>query len=555
MPLLFQADLTRTLRIWFYRLVNASAPGEPTKKSILSLYVSTIDRMIRLDNDLMQKAIALAARHDRCSQDDVLNALCHIMDGSNIPMGRPATTATHLLEALMARIAHRSQADDRVRVDPNALPVFDFLHEWFQSQSSDQQREQAGGAPAIIAQVLTQLGEPNVALWTAYHSQNQASVFDSEVKFLVIDDQGHSIKQSIHSAGRPKDPEVRNYSMEFAKGCRFEFNRSDGMICSISASASDRVIAVAPGYRFFNPSSGNVNTENTPPDIAHILAADPQQGPSCAAQVAQNYKHWIIGGLHNVKEQAYQRTLESDLQQMPPDVTIHVEISGPEISSWFQHVLSRYVNSVGVNVDDIERLVKKVSSNKLACTNPPVPPSTSDLQEEYFLRLAFWLACELDLERVYVHGLKLDYVIRCHASDDNMNQEVHADLLAKTVVTNRARNLGVTNRPYSTLGMSTSNLEAFIEVCRLRSFPLQETATGKWATLEGLPEFESILDRGWFDDAFEYRDKQIDFRVAVIPVALFRLDPGGLNFVGAGDTTSAISFIFGCFATKGLKRQ
>jgi ADP-dependent phosphofructokinase/glucokinase len=552
MPLLIQAELERKLRWWFYRLASTSPPDKPTEKPILSLFVSTVDRIIRLDNNLIHWAIELAAQYDECPQDDVINALCNIINGSHIPWGRPATTATHVLEALIARIIHQSQADDRVRIDPDAGQVLDFLNEWFQCQSPDQQPEQPGGAPAIIAEMLTQLGEQNVGLWTAYHSQKQASVFDPEVKFLAIDDQCNHVVRRIHNVGRSEDPEIRNYPMEFAKGTEFEFKQSDGSTCSISASASDRVIAISPGYRYFDPSSGRVHTGNIPLDIAHILVANPHQGPTCASQVAQDYKYWIVSGLHKANE-ANQQTLESDLQQVPPDVTIHVEISGPNISRWFQRVLRQYVNSVGVNADDLERLVQKVSSNEPPNASPPYRPNTPDLQEEYLLRLALWLACELNLERVYVHGLKLDYIVRRHASDDEMDQEVRADLLAKLVVTNRARDVGISDRPARVLGMPVSNLETFIELCSLRSFPLQEGRG--WATLEGLPEFEHILDRGWFDDRFECQGRFVDFRVAVIPVALFRLDPVVLKFVGAGDTTSAVSFLFGCFTTRGLKRR
>lgn len=556
MPLLVNADFDRQLRIWFYRLVSATSVG-PTGKSILSLLVSSVDRLILLDNDLMndlmRQAIDLAARHDRCSPDDVVDALCKITDGTPIPKGRRATRATHILEALVARMVYGKSAEDRVRIDPNVPQVLDFLHDWFQCVV--QQVEQPGGAPAIIAQRLAQLGEPNVVLWVPYLSEKQAAVFDPQVRFLNLAQDCKYAAQSIQTAGRPDDPEIRNYSLEFSKGASFEFKRPDGSSCSAVASASDRVIAISPGYLFFDALSSHVDVTKSlaaPPRVDHLLSRDPQLGPSCAAQVAQDYKWWFVGGLHSVS-QPCQPTLEADLRQVPPDVTLHVEIAGPDISLWFQHVLRQCVNSIGVNVDDIRKLAERIVANGTPHAQPPLFSGLSDLENEYFLRLAFWLACELDLERVYVHGLKLDYVVRREASDAEMHQEVVADLLAKTVVMNSFRGASVRARPYSTESIPRNNLESFIDLCEQRAYPTQPVAP----TLESLENFtRSVLDRGWFSDVFVYDGKEIKFRVAIIPVALFRLyPPGGLKIVGAGDTTSAVSFVFGCFTTRGSKRR
>lgn len=551
MPLLTQADLERTMRAWFYRLVLTGQSSEPTNRAILSLFVSTVDRVIQLDPDAMQTAVQLAAKYDGCPQEEVVAAIEQAaLHG--IARGHRATKGTHVLQAVVARMAHQSKAEDRVRIDPEASDVFDFLDAWFTSQPSDRRQEQPGGAPAVIAHVLAQLGELNVALWTAFLSQGQANMFDERVKFLAIDDQHQYSIKDIHEAGRSGDPEIRNYSLEFAKGAQFVFERPGVSTTRvISTAASDRVIAISPGYRFFD-QTGRVDIDRSraiPAGISHILAADPQRGPSCAAQVAQDRSSWVIGGLHHVSNPAEQLALESDLRQVPPNVTIHVEIPGSDISPWFHQVLQRYVDSIGVNVDDIERLAQAMVNNELTHINPPEP--IPEFQHEYFLRLAFWLACELDIERVYVHGLQLDYIVRRHASGDKMDQEVRADLLAKTVVANRARAARVVDRPSRLFGLSASNLESFIEVCSLRAFPIES----KWAALENLPAFERILRQGWFKDTFDYQDQEIAFLVGVIPVALFRLDPGGLKFVGAGDTTSAVSFVFGQFTSQGLKRR
>jgi ADP-dependent phosphofructokinase/glucokinase len=558
MPLLVQADLDRKLRIWFYRLIGIEPT--PSGKSVLSLYVSSIDRILRLNNDLLKEGIRLAAACDGCSEDDIIDALGAILCGA-APRKGMAIRAVHVLEALVARIQDGSTAGDRVRIDKTALPVLDFLNSWFCLPANPQQ-EQPGGAPAIIAQVLTQLEEqalsnsgiteePAVVLWTTYHSKKQAALFAEKVKFLKIADECHFSAEPIRQVGRSDHPELRNYPLEFAAGARFELVHSDGRTWAMTAKRSDRVIAIASEYRFYDVSSGDVKAGPAPRSIPrHILAEDPWLGPACVAEVAQAYRYWILGGLHIVSDRAAQASLEGDLAKIPPGVTIHVEIAGPQISPWFQQVLRKYVNSVGVNIDDLAGLVRCVAANEPGPGAPPPSSLAPGLKDEYLLRLALWLACALGQERVYIHGLALDYVVRRDATDEMMNREVYADLLAKTAVVNRARAVSVAARPAALYGLPLSNLVAFIDVCAQRAFPV-----ASWATLESLSEFEAILDCGWFDEVFVWQERSVPFRVAVVPVGLFRLDPRNLLFVGAGDTSSAVSFVFGCFTTAATKRQ
>lgn len=550
MPLLIQADLDRKLRIWLHRLVSASPP-KVTNKPILCLNISTIDHIIQLDTNLLKTGIQLAAKHDKCSRDEVVFALQQAKQ-KGVPKERKAVTATHILESLVSRMTHQTNAGDRIQISSDTPEILDFLHDWFHSQLETQQQVQPGGAPAIIAQALTQLGEYKTALWTRDHSQGQALVFDEQVKFLVLENGSSPIAKPIHNTGRANDPEIHNYSLEFAMDCEYELRRADGTSVIVSATTADRVIAISPGYQYFDPETGHVITSKThlPTPISHILTTCQNQVSTFVPKVAQEYKHWVIGGLHKVSHPFAQEALEKDLQQISPDVTLHTEISGPEVSTWFQRILQHYVNSIGVNIDDIEQLVQKMKCNGFLHTKPPENTNTSDLRREYLLRLAMWLACELNLERVYVHGRELDYIVRSDATDEEMNHEVSADLLAKIVVTNRAQDTSVDDRPPGIFGLSASNLMAFIELCWQRAFPLQTWG----ATLDGLTEFHPILDRGWFDDTFVSNDKAVKFRVAVVPVALFRLDPPGLKFVGAGDTTSAVSFVFGHFTTQRYKR-
>ena len=559
MPALSKSEEDRQLRVWEYHYAAAQQLLEPpTEKPILSLYVSTIDRIIRVDDRILQRGVGLAAKHDGRSEDSVLSDIKTLVEMGNAHERR-ASTATQILGALIARMISPSQASGRVRIEADAVEVLDFLDEWFRNQSPDSQREQPGGAPAIIAQVLTKLGEPDVALWTPYHSQNQAKVFDKEVKFLVVDDQGSYATEPIRQVGRTHDPEVRNYSLEFAKGS-FALGHPQGTTQTIESSVSDRLIAISPGYRFFTPTSGAVVANDSPADIAHLLSTSPQRGPSFAKQVAEHYKYWILGGLHKVSDPELQRELESSLQQVPSDVTVHVEVAGPGIHPWFQDVVRRYVDSIGVNVTDLQKLVETMVRNQPNVSTPPQCTFPDEnLQREYCLRLAFWLACELDLARVYAHGLELDFLVRRNdprfgsVSGDEMHREAQADLWAKIAVTNRARGAKPSAPPSEAYGLQRKHIRWLAAVINLRAYPLQQG--GEWITAEGKYAAEDIWDRGWFDDRFEHNEQSIPFRAAVVPVAQFRSEPADLTFVGAGDTSSAVSFVFGCFASQGNKRS
>ena len=559
MPALSKSEEDRQLRVWEYHY--AAAPqllDPPTEKPILSLYVSTIDRIIRVDDRILQRGVGLAAKHDGRSEDSVLADIKTLVEMSHVHERR-ARTATHILEALISRMLSPSQDSGRISIEADAVEVLDFLDEWFKSQSLDSQRSQPGGAPAIVAQVLTQLGEPDVVLWTPYHSQNQAEVFDEKVKFLVLKDQGRYSPEPIRRVGRTGDPEVRNYSLEFAKGS-FELGHPHSGTQTIESAVSDRLIAISPGYRFFCPTSGSVVADDSPADIAHLLAASPLQGPSFSRQVAQHYKYWILGGLHKVSDPRLQRELESSLQQVPSDVTIHVEVAGPRIHPWFHDLVCRYVDSIGVNVTDLQELVETMVRNQPNASTPPQCTSPDEnIRREHCLRLAYWLACELDLARVYAHGLELDYLVRRSGpgfdsvSSDQMHREAQADLLAKVAVTNRARGAPPSARPFSSYGLQRKHIRWLAAVINLRAFPLLQG--GEWITPEGRYAAEDIWDRGWFDDEFEHNDETISFRAAVVPVAQFRSDPADLTFVGAGDTSSAVSFVFGGFTSQGNKRS
>ncbi len=542
------SELSRLMRIWFWRQVVASQLP-PTNKRILSHYACTIDRVIRIDQKSLAFAIDLAARYDNCAPPEVVRELVEAATKSPAAGRREAVSATDVLKALLARIVYGGQTPDRVYIQATALYVLDFLHEWYRSQAGSSPG-QVGGAPAIIADVLTQIGEPNVVFWTPYLSQAQARLFNAKTKYLTLDKECHWQVLPVHAAARPDDPTIINYSMEFAKGTSLKLEAQGEVLWEGVVQTSDRVIAVAPGYRYYT-DSGEVDlsrSQNFDPHFEHILAADIHTGPTCAEPVAEDYPYWILGGIQSLSDKREKQAVETALQQARPHVTLHVEIASPALLPWFQCIVKEYVHSIGVNYDDVVGFADAVRQNLAATGERRMIPFPEPLDEdsevahvEYILDLGMWLASVLALDRIYIHSLTVDLVIRrCvegQATDEHLDREVLADLYAKTVVTNRALSVDIGSSPDIDLGFAMSKFKVFIDLLARRAFPLEKGTIA----FRGLPRFKAIAARGWFDDDAR------TYRIGVIPVALFQIEPSGLKFVGAGDTTSATSFIYGCF--------
>jgi ADP-dependent phosphofructokinase/glucokinase len=254
--------------------------------------------------------------------------------------------------------------------------------------------------------------------------------------------------------------------------------------------------------------------------------------------------------MQNVKDAAAQAGLGADLAGLPPGVTVHTELSGGVVSAWYLGILTRYVHSLGVNAEELADACACVAALQCAADTLPQDSGVPGLQQEYLLRLAAWLLEHLALERIYIHGHTLDFVVRwAETSDEEMAREVRADLLAKIVVTNKARGRNPGEPIARPLGLPRSGLAEYVDLCELRAFPV-----GEWIEQASMAEFERILDRGWFESAFVEADRERVLRVAVLPVALFHPLPPELRFVGAGDTTSAVSFIYSCFTAASALR-
>jgi hypothetical protein len=124
-----------------------------------------------------------------------------------------------------------------------------------------------------------------------------------------------------------------------------------------------------------------------------------------------------------------------------------------------------------------------------------------------------------------------------------MYREVTADLLAKIVVSKRAEGNSFEAPPSRGFGFTNIVFQEYIDLITLCAYPLNSEGI----LFAPTPEFILTLERGWFEKKFEFGEESFELSVAVIPIGLFAFEPEKLRWVGAGDTSSAVSFVFSLY--------
>jgi ADP-dependent phosphofructokinase/glucokinase len=504
-------------RTWSARFVAAKA-RPPTGKSVLCVYVSTIDRVIPVTEDLIQKWIDLA-RVDAAQIRAALRA-------KNLPYDKPTTLADVVLDLLWC-IAHQG---DRVKVTtPELLDQLNNLFTKFHGMA------RLGGAPGSMVDALTRLcGEKNAAIFTVFHSDEQREVFEPEIAFLTTDAAAKlrtvdAKDYQHHRDDRRQDPEVRNYPLEYQKG-EMVYDRESGD--EVSSAGPNRLICATP-YRYYH-AGGKVDRTRPEPLIERIFqfpGLTDRQRDQCVRQIARTYHHMILAGLQSAAKTARPQ-IEQELHTLCGQVTLHVELSGTGNLDWLKTLIPRFVSSVGVNDDELPAVCDVLRYGA------PTGRSYHSLWD--VLLDARFLAATFELPRLYVHTHTADLILR-RAADTGPNtepallQEILADLFAKFTVT---RWLGVKlpAAADSDVGLQRAGLNSIVQlmaqVVGLADKPLLRWLGDTWAKVEV----------GYFciDE---------DYAVAVVPVAWF-LGPltAALMTTGAGDRTSAVSFVQSGFA-------
>jgi ADP-dependent phosphofructokinase/glucokinase len=404
--------------------------------------------------------------------------------------------------------------------------MLDWLDDLFRRFGQD---ERLGGAPGSMVHTLTRLcHEPNAVIFTVFHSEKQASVYDPAIRMLTAD-APHALgtvdAQTYHRvrADRPADPDVRNYPFEFSFPASLCWGPDPAGQLTVT-HGPDRLICTAP-YLHYGPD-GTVRAGDTPAIVERVFQFPGLTGAQrdvCAAEVALGYPYMALTGLQSAPE-SQRPAIERDLAMLLGKVTIHVELSGARALPWLRTLIPRTISSVGVNDDELPEICKELLG-KTASVNARYDSIWALFQDSRALAAAF------DLPRLYVHTHVADLVLRRLPVDDrSLAGEILADLFAKkTVVDWLKPQLPAGRQPG--IGPKRDGLEA------LTTFMSQVAGLAGKTLLQWLTDTTQLAKTGYFR-------VEDGYAAAVIPVAWFYGDlPQAIITTGAGDRTSVVSFV------------
>ena len=374
--------------------------------------------------------------------------------------------------------------------------------------------------------------EPNAAIFTVFHSEIEASVYPSGIRFLTVD--APSVLGTVDArdyhrvrTDRPGDPDVRNYPLEYQPGEGFSWGPDPAGHLAVM-HGPDRLICTAPYLHF--DADGRFRAGDTPAIIERIFqfpGLTDAQRDACATAAGEAFPYMTLAGLQGAGEKQ-QPAIERDLGMLLGKVTIHVELSGARNLPWLRKLIPRYISSVGVNDDELPEVCKKLIGTTAAVDGKY--DSIWALYED-----ARALAANLNLPRLYVHSHVADLALRrLPVSDKALADEILADLFAKKTVIDWLKQQ-MPSDLHPGIGPKRDGLES------LTTFMSQVSGLSGKTLLEWLADTAFLAKKGHFRVAGDYA-------VAVIPVAWFygKL-PQTIITTGAGDRTSVTSFVQSCF--------
>ena len=446
--------------------------------------------------------------------------------GSTAPPANQAKTRRDIVLALLWSLEHRGG-----RIGIADWSLLDWLNDLI--QRFGQNDERLGGASGSMIHTLTRLcREPNAAIFTVFHSEKEASVYPSGIRFLTAD--ASSVLGSVEArdyhrvrSDRPDDPDVRNYPLEYPSGEGPSWGRDPAEHLA-EMQGPDRLICTAP-YLHFN-AEGRVHAGDTPAIIERIFQfpdLTAGQRDACAAAVAAAFPYMALTGLQGAVE-SQRPAIERDLETLLGKVTIHVELSGARNLPWLRTLIARYISSVGINDDELPEVCENLTDKTMAVAGKY--DSIWALYED-----ARTLAATLDLPRLYVHSHVADLALRrLPVSDKALADEILADLFAKKKVIDWLKQQ-MPSDLHPVIGPKRDGLES------LTTFMSQVSGLSGKTLLQWLADTSYLAKKGHFR-------VEDDYAVAVIPVAWFygKL-PQAIITTGAGDRTSVTSFVQSCF--------
>lgn len=496
---------------------------------------------------------------DRCSLK-VLEEWCHEQNSAQPIDDGNTAQLLHCPQDILSALAHAFQ-DVGLKPTLATYPLRETVHNHFPLAT---QKLELGGAPAIIAEVLSQLGVDS-RYYAMYHSTAQANVFGKTSKAKWLNFNGEQpIYLPAQEHGQAEHPTRFTYALVYGKEVHIESLHA-------VADKSDRLLLIA--RPFINqtkaPSSYVVRAGNRP--IFAGKVAGPNEWPSVCGfvrhrpakndqncleidflpkrmleRLAQDHHYVILNGptlgqLQNPNDALNRAVLRQLRALNGAGTTLHLEISGtvdPKHSlAPFRDSLRGMIRSIGINHKELAALAPLLTQEN---NRPEAGVDSSQLDVYSRYQHARRLAELLDLERIYVHGNDVDLVLRRGASEAALQQEIHADLFTKgaVVVSILLRN---------GLDLAQSGKVIYRTLYHKGFGALIEFA-GRFAQAQHSHDAQTQRRhlQQYVSDGYFLAPERSDYSVAVIPVMWPEVvrSKANINTTGAGDICSGLSLVY-----------
>jgi ADP-dependent phosphofructokinase/glucokinase len=432
-------------------------------------------------------------------------------------------------------------------------------------------RETLGGASAIIADTMAELRQRDVWVYTTYNSNEQSQLYKRFAWWW--DPQHGQTNDPVRDSGHQDHPIRRSYIFEFDQGLMITDAQDNPIFDAqgkpIQAERKDRVVFRIPphvGSRHLNGATwakavledeyedwdtslaveGNDEWPSVP-GFVRIYVDNKETlricflGQERLQQISRDYHYVVLAGVglgtFQCPESALlAHALAGQLEVLAGGHTrLHLELSGGIKKGGrlmpFARTIRNTIRSVGLNDEELAAIARL---SDFPLSEQDVPTEAGSIYRRYLQAKA--LAEALYLDRLYVHGNKVDLILRKNATPGIMRQEIEADLFVKGLVV-----LAIFKRSF--------NADWVMKARELEETELTLAKEGFWVLLRfaldlykeehwSVEELEAFTRNGYCCDRSPGA-----YSLAIVPVMWPRL-PENIISTGAGDICSGITVVY-----------
>jgi hypothetical protein len=555
--------VTLAVHRWHERFRKSLSP-EPPREAVLCAFTSVVDRLV--DQDEIKTLVVWATEQLDLAPGTLLDqAARRAESGLNSRNGDLTAEVFDLID-LVAALIYFFESPPGLKPAVRSRALRDQLDAFLTSRPPGRVRRVLGGAAAVAADVLAELGAEEVALCTLYHSAAQAMEPRQDVRRLILG--GAEGDLTLASTRTPGVYQVAGETHEHPTSASTIFSYDAGFALDpFRAFLTDRVIfrhaprgSEPPPWREIavHRAGGDTVTPTLPrvadewpwlPGFIRWWVARETLHLAFVAedslrQIAERYHYILLSGIgpgtfdtSGISDRLGPLVAEEVAAQLrvlaDAGATLHLEISGSvgrqQQIAPLAEALGGAVGSLGLNDAELAQMTD------MADFQVSVEAGRSEMYQRYQRALA--LAERLSLGRLYVHGNDADLVLRRDGSPGAMRDEISADLFAKGVVV-----LSMLQRSGPAWQERARRLSP---VLLWRGFEALISLAGDLAATRH-PELGGPYQRQvavTLDAGYALAPRPGGYAAAIIPVMWPAL-PYSLYPGGAGDICSSVSLVY-----------